>query len=135
MIPRMWPSSVVIGLVGDHLWQSTLVAAAAALIVVALTRNAARVRYWLWLAASVQFLVPFAVLTALGRRAGWFTPTPVAPADPTQVIEAVSQPFSVSGLAVIAPGRAVEGAGVGAVDVIAAIWVTGCLMLLVTLER
>ena len=42
----------------NHLWQSTLFAAAAGLLTIALTKNRAAVRYWLWLAASVKFLVP-----------------------------------------------------------------------------
>ena len=51
----------------DHLWQSTLVAALAALLTITLRHNAARVRFWLWFAASMKFLTPFAALAALGR--------------------------------------------------------------------
>ena len=46
--------------VGDHLWQSTLVLLVVALLAFALKENQARVRYWLWLAASLKFLIPFA---------------------------------------------------------------------------
>jgi bla regulator protein BlaR1 len=52
----------------DHLWQSTLFAGIAGLLTLMLKRNGARVRYALWFAASVKFLVPIAVLTALGAR-------------------------------------------------------------------
>jgi bla regulator protein blaR1 len=52
----------------DHVWQSTAFAAVAALVVFLLRRNQAKTRYWIWLAASAKFLVPFAMLTALGRR-------------------------------------------------------------------
>jgi hypothetical protein len=55
--------------VGNHLWQSTLFAAVAGLLTLALRKNHARARYWLWLAASLKFLVPFSLLTALGSRA------------------------------------------------------------------
>jgi hypothetical protein len=41
----------------NHLWQSTLCAAAAWLLALTLRKNRAAVRYWLWLAASVKFLV------------------------------------------------------------------------------
>ncbi|MES2473934.1 MAG: M56 family metallopeptidase [Pseudomonadota bacterium] len=51
----------------DHLWQSTLVAALIALLALALHNNSARVRFWLWFAASMKFLVPFAALAALGE--------------------------------------------------------------------
>ena len=50
----------------DHLWQSTLFAAAAGLLTLAFRANSAAVRYWLWFAASVKFLIPFSALTALG---------------------------------------------------------------------
>jgi len=50
----------------NHLWQSTLFAAAIAGLALLLRRNGARVRYMLWLAASLKFLVPFAVVAALG---------------------------------------------------------------------
>ena len=46
----------------NHLWQSTLFAVGAGLLAVILRRNHARVRYWLWLVASVKFLIPFSWL-------------------------------------------------------------------------
>ena len=52
----------------DHLWQSSLVAACAAALTLAFRSNGARVRFWLWFAASLKFLLPFTVLAALG---GW----------------------------------------------------------------
>jgi bla regulator protein blaR1 len=55
----------------NHLWQSTLFGAAAALLTLVLRQNHARVRYWLWLSASVKFLVPFAPLVAIGSYFGW----------------------------------------------------------------
>ena len=51
-------------------------------------------RYWLWLAASVKFLVPFAALTALGRQFGWRAVRTVAQPQMTFVVDAVAQPFS-----------------------------------------
>ena len=36
----------------NHLWQSTVFAGIAALLTVALRKNHARTRYWLWLTAS-----------------------------------------------------------------------------------
>jgi beta-lactamase regulating signal transducer with metallopeptidase domain len=56
----------MIAAVLDHLWQSTLFAAAAGLVTLLLAGNAARVRFWVWFAASVKFLLPFAWITALG---------------------------------------------------------------------
>ena len=45
-----------------HLWQSTLVIGVVWLMTLALRGNRARVRYWLWTAASLKFLVPFSWL-------------------------------------------------------------------------
>ena len=52
----------------NHLWHSTLFAAGVALLVPLMRSNGAHVRYWLWWAASVKFLVPFSVLAMLGRE-------------------------------------------------------------------
>jgi bla regulator protein blaR1 len=61
----------MIRMLGDHVWQSTLVAVIAALVALALRRNHARLRYAIWLAASIKFLIPFAMLIAAGRQLGW----------------------------------------------------------------
>ena len=53
--------------VANHLWQSTAFAAGGWLLTLALRRNQARVRYCVWLAASVKFLVPFSLLIAAGN--------------------------------------------------------------------
>jgi beta-lactamase regulating signal transducer with metallopeptidase domain len=50
----------------DHLWQSTLFAATLGLLTLAFRRNGAAVRYGLWFAASVKFVLPFSALMALG---------------------------------------------------------------------
>ena len=52
---------------GNHLWQSTLFAGVVALIALALRKYQARVRYWLWMAATAKFLIPLALLMALGE--------------------------------------------------------------------
>ena len=57
--------------IGNHLWQSTLFAAAAGLLALALRKNHARARCWLWLAASLKFLVPFSALIVIGSRLSW----------------------------------------------------------------
>lgn len=55
--------------VTNHLWQSTVFALAVGLLTLAFRGNRAQVRYGLWLAASVKFLVPFALLMSLGSEA------------------------------------------------------------------
>jgi beta-lactamase regulating signal transducer with metallopeptidase domain len=50
----------------DHIWQSTLFAGGIALLTLFFRRNSAALRFWLWFAASVKFLLPFAGLVAFG---------------------------------------------------------------------
>lgn len=50
----------------NHLWQSTAFGAVIVMINILLRKNEARIRYWLWLAASLKFFVPFSLLMALG---------------------------------------------------------------------
>jgi len=54
----------------NHLWQSTLFAAFAAILALAFSKNRAQIRHALWLAASLKFLLPFSLL----RRAGTTRP-------------------------------------------------------------
>ena len=60
---------------GNHIWQSTLFACAIALLTLAFRDNRARVRYWLWLAASLKFLIPFSPLMTIGTRIAWPRPS------------------------------------------------------------
>ena len=80
--------------VGNHLWQSTLFALAAGLLTLALRKNHARARYWLWLVASLKFLVPFSLLTDLGNRMAWSREAATTQGSLSFVIEQVSQPFA-----------------------------------------
>jgi beta-lactamase regulating signal transducer with metallopeptidase domain len=50
----------------DHLWQSTLCAAAAGLLTLAFRKDRASVRFLIWFVASAKFLVPFSFLVWLG---------------------------------------------------------------------
>jgi bla regulator protein blaR1 len=77
----------------SHLWQTTLFAGAGGLLVLALRKNQAHLRYWIWFIASAKFLIPFSLLVGLGAlvprrvvspRAQWW----VAAA------EEISQPFT-----------------------------------------
>ena len=81
-------------LAANHLWQSTGFAAVAVLLALALRANTARARYWLWLTASVKFLIPFSVLAAIGGSLGrWLVPTVPVSRFPSVIAEIV-QPFT-----------------------------------------
>jgi bla regulator protein BlaR1 len=77
MTPLHILSSPVEISLASHLLQSTLFTGAAGLLTLVLKKNHARARYWLWLAASVKFLVPFSLLVNIGSRLGWSNAHPV----------------------------------------------------------
>jgi TonB family protein len=54
----------------NHLWQSTFIVTVIAALAAMLRDHGAHVRYWLWWAASVKFLVPFSLLVVLGSAFG-----------------------------------------------------------------
>ena len=82
-----------------HLWQSTMFAASAGFLTLAFRKNRAKVRFWLWLSASVKFFIPFALLMNIGSHVKW---TPAAQQMASQIatpavtfaVEYVAQPFS-----------------------------------------
>jgi bla regulator protein BlaR1 len=80
----------------NHLWQSTLFALAIAFATLAFRGNDARVRYWLWLAASIKFLVPFSLLIAFGRLISWPVPPQVldSPGPVALTMMQIGVPFS-----------------------------------------
>jgi bla regulator protein BlaR1 len=89
--------------VGNHLWQSTLFAAVAAMLASALRKNQARVRYRLWLAASVKFLIPFSLLINLGGHLARPRSSVSAQNGLYSVAEELSQPFTRTAAAVVVP--------------------------------
>ena len=88
----------------NHLWQSTLVAAAAGLLALTLRQNQARARYWVWLAASVKFLIPFSLLVEIGNGLAWSHSSAATSPEAFLVMEQVSQPFTQA--AKLIPGAA-----------------------------
>jgi beta-lactamase regulating signal transducer with metallopeptidase domain len=93
--------------VANHLWQSTLFAIAVWLLTLALRKNHAAVRYGLWTAASVKFLIPFSLLVSIGSHLGWRTAAATVIAQPqwSSVVEDIGRPFATSApaLQAIAP--------------------------------
>lgn len=78
----------------DHLWQSTLFVLGAALLTLALRKNQARIRYWIWLAASLKFMIPFAPLIAIGKRLSRFRHASMLQSGFSTTIEELGQPFT-----------------------------------------
>jgi bla regulator protein BlaR1 len=79
----------------NHLWQSTVFSGTVALLCFMLRKHRASIRYWLWLAASVKFLMPLALLIALGSR---LQPAAVPVMTRTPIfsmVRQISQPFAL----------------------------------------
>ena len=79
--------------IANHLWQSTLFACAAWLLTLALRKNSALVRHWIWVTATLKFLVPFSLLIALGSHVPWRGAQAPAGAGVSIALHQVSQPF------------------------------------------
>jgi uncharacterized protein (TIGR03435 family) len=76
-----------------HLWQSTLFLGIVALLVLLLRKNQARIRYWLWMTASVKFLIPLSLLVSLGSHLPWPSHAVAPKFSPYVAIEEISWPF------------------------------------------
>ncbi len=81
-------------MLANHLWQSTVVALMAWGLSLLLRRNQARVRYWIWLTASMKFFVPFAFLIGFGGLTAGSRSELAAPSRITVAMDQVGQPFS-----------------------------------------
>jgi uncharacterized protein (TIGR03435 family) len=84
-------------LVENHLWQSTLCVAVAWLLTRALAKNRAAVRYWIWFAASLKFLIPFSLLVNLGGLFEWRKSSVVAPTEWAVVVKGMVKGISQVG--------------------------------------
>lgn len=121
----------MIRLVLDHLWQSTLFVAAAGFLTLFFKVNAARVRYGIWLAASLKFLFPLALLTAAGKIVSQaLPPAPTAMPTPGPVIMALdgaTEPFSRGAVAITGVTTAATNAAPpwNWVALLAAVWFAG----------
>jgi len=131
---------------GNHLWQSTLCLAVAGLTTLVLRRNHAQARYGLWLAASVKFLVPFALLVAVGIH--FARPSPILRAAPVggfySVMDEVGQPFTKTAARsrpAEKSSRAAQDAGLryrlvqGLPAMLLAVWLCGFLAVLIVWWR
>ncbi len=130
-LSSLWPT--IAPAAADHLWQSTLVAAAAGLLTLALRKHHARARYWLWLAASLKFLVPFSLLVALGNRLSWSHAPVLSNPVLFVAIEGISRPFTQSAVNVSeAHSPALISANLPHLStVLALVWLAGFLSVLI----
>lgn len=78
----------------NHLYQSTLFAAAVGLATLALRKNRAQIRCLLWIAASVKFLLPFSILVDVGTHFAQHKTPAMTQSEWSLAVEEVSQPFT-----------------------------------------
>jgi bla regulator protein BlaR1 len=125
--------SVVAPALGDHLWQSTLLVIAAGLLTLVLRKNRARTRYWLWLAASMKFLIPFSLLVGFGNHLPWLRGSAAAKTGLFFAMEHASQPFTRPAMSIIS-GATLSTAFSSLLNLLpallAAVWLCGFLVVL-----
>jgi hypothetical protein len=85
--------AILLSSLANHLWQSTLFVLLIALLTLPLTKNRAHCRYWLWVLASLKFLIPFSLFIALGSYLGSHVGAIQTSPQLTLVITEISQPF------------------------------------------
>ena len=109
----------------NHLWQSTLVAGVVALLTLLFRNNGAHVRFALWYAASLKFLIPFSLFAMAGAA---IAPPQLSMAAAALVaqVQPAAEPFGdgASGFEV-APVAAVDLS-----EVFLAIWLVGTVAML-----
>ena len=127
--PRVAIFSPWFNFVLNHLWQSTVLAAVVALLTLALRGNHARTRYWLWLTASLKFLMPFSLLVSLGTQLGWPGTERITSTGLSVVMEEISQPFARTAMPVASPAIAQTASSIIPVALVG-IWLCGCAAVL-----
>jgi hypothetical protein len=80
----------------NHLWQSSLFAAVAAVLTFVLRKNSAAVRYWVWFVATLKFFVPFSAVMALGNLVEWRVAPAISPPQTPAIVMRISELFRAS---------------------------------------
>jgi len=112
----------------NHLWQSSCIALLAGLLAFVLRKNSPKVRYWVWLSASLKFLIPFALLVSLGGVVPRPTRRPVSVAAPgfTNTLVQIAQPISPALKPAVSVHTPLDWAPVA----IGVVWVLGFLAIM-----
>ncbi len=92
MLPASWNGAWTAA-IANHLWQSTAVTAIAWLLTLCLRNNHARTRYWVWMIASVKYLIPFSLLITAGESLHSAFATPIQQPALAAAMEQIALPF------------------------------------------
>jgi bla regulator protein blaR1 len=109
----------------NHLWQSTAFAAVTGALALVLRKAQARLRYALWLAASMKFLVPFALFMAVGSRIHWPSTRAVVLAQWPAAVAQASEPFAESVAMTAGPIAGSHAAGSFWIAALVVLWAVG----------
>src|SRR5205085_7680042 len=93
---------------------------------IAFRKKRAQLRYWLWLAASVKFLVPFSLLVSVGSQFEWRSAPSVAPVQFSAMMDQISEPFAPA--ASLPQIASVRGVSSNIPSVLLCVWICGFLL-------
>jgi uncharacterized protein (TIGR03435 family) len=99
MLPAFWNDFWSVSwspALANHLWQSSLVTGIAWLLCLCLRNNHARMRYWVWMVASVKYLIPFSLLITAGESLRSALATPIQRPALAAAMEQITLPFSMA---------------------------------------
>jgi uncharacterized protein (TIGR03435 family) len=136
MLPAFWNDAWTAAL-ANHLWQSTVVTGIAWLLTLSLHKNHARMRYWVWMIASVKYLIPFSLLISAGESLRSAFATPIQRPVLAAAMEQITLPFSLAAspaavpYASAAPEAAVAVSRLGNLwpVILLAVWLCGFLFI------
>jgi uncharacterized protein (TIGR03435 family) len=142
MLPAFWNDTWTAAL-ANHLWQSTAVTGIAWLLALSLRKNHARMRYWVWMIASVKYLIPFSLLIAAGESLRSAFATPIQRPVLAAAMEQIALPFSLAASPAAVPytGAAPETAAAASrlgnlwPVILLAIWMCGFLFVVFSWVR
>jgi bla regulator protein blaR1 len=109
----------------NHLWQSTIFVCIAWLLALALRKNRAAVRYWIWFAASVKFLIPLSFLISAGSHLSWRDAPALVQPQVSLAMERISQPFAAPVSEPLPPVTPALSPANPAPAILAGIWLCG----------
>lgn len=114
---------------GNHIWQSTIFAALVGAVALLFSRKQAKIRYGLWMVASVKFLVPFEVFVVAGSYIGHFSPWNAVPGIVPTFVEVIGRPLAY-GVANVQAVPKTTGLQAWLSLAVAPVWVVGSLAVL-----
>ncbi|HET7086464.1 MAG TPA: M56 family metallopeptidase [Rhizomicrobium sp.] len=116
----------------DHIWQSSLFAAGIGLLTLLFRKNGAAVRFWLWFAASLKFLLPFALLAKLGEHLSRLVAIPESLLSKSILaIQPAAEKLSAPAQMLAGSHGVSQGGSVPLMPLLAGLWLLGFAAILV----